>query len=326
LASFYDDWLVRSAANHRSVSDPPVVAHGSELRWTETPQDARAAVLIGEASGFPTQGTALLRAEIPVGWHTGGHVHGEEAIFVLAGSGFIVIDGRRYDFRPGTAIHVPYMSDHQLVNTADEPVSYLSAVTTDLDLFARLGRLEQRSEKGEGNRELVAQHPAEASQFGADGRRITLHPEERLDESILHAAGHDRHRPGHQPHRHGAVWILMGGSEDGGTETNGFQAKAAAMTHVFEEVPHSSSHKHSHTEAMLYVLEGSGYSEVDGKRYDWAAGDAVHVPPKMTVHEHFNNSDQRTQTLRVEFGIRFFYEALWNGYQKVEIRPTAIAR
>jgi mannose-6-phosphate isomerase-like protein (cupin superfamily) len=68
---------------------------------------------------------------------------------------------------------------------------------------------------------------------------------------------------------------------------------------------------------MLYVLEGSGYSEIDGERYDWEAGDAVHVPPRMTLHEHFNDSERRTRTLRIEFGIRFFYESLWEGYAKV---------
>lgn|SRR5574341_1200781 len=91
----------------------------------------------------------------------------------------------------------------------------------------------------------------------------------------------------------------------GGTETNGFQAKAVGMTHIFEEVPHSSSHKHSHAEAMLHVLEGSGYSEVEGRRYDWAAGNAVHVPPRMTANEHFNKLRAAHPDARVEFGIRF---------------------
>ena len=90
------------------------------------------------------------------------------------------------------------------------------------------------------------------------------------------------------------------------------------MTNIFEEAPGTRSHRHTHTEAMLYVLEGTGYSEIDGQRYDWSAGDAVHVPPRMTLHEHFNGSDARTRTLRVEFGIRFFYEGLWKGYAKVQ--------
>jgi hypothetical protein len=46
----------------------------------------------------------------------------------------------------------------------------------------------------------------------------------------------------------------------------------------------------------------------------------------MTVHEHFNDSDARTRTLRIEFGIRFFYEALWKGYEKVQDTLEASAR
>jgi len=118
----------------------------------------------------------------------------------------------------------------------------------------------------------------------------------------------------------------MGGGESPSAERNGFTAVSVAMTNVFEEVPHTSSHCHSHTEAVLFVLEGVGFSEIDCQHYDWEAGDAVHVPPKMTRHEHFNPSDKRTRTLRIEFGIRYFYEPLWQGYEKVEHRETAVAR
>jgi uncharacterized cupin superfamily protein len=332
--TFHDQWVSRSRDNHQRVETSPILARGADLTWVETPHDARIAVLIGEANGFPTQGTCLLRAEIPTGWHTGRQIHGEEAIYILSGSGFAVIDERRYDFRTGTTLHVPYMATHQLVNTGDQPVSYLSAVTTDLDLFVRLGRYEQLAEKGEGNDELAERYPAEDTQFAPDGRRIALHAEDMLDEYARRRAegnghgdgkGHGHHHH-HGHHTHGAIWVLMGGSESPSSATNGFQARAVAMTNIFEEVPHSSSHRHSHTEAMLYALEGSGYSEVDGKRYDWVAGDAVYVPPKMTVHEHFNESSERTRTLRIEFGIRYFYEALWSGYHKIELRAEAIAR
>ena len=124
----------------------------------------------------------------------------------------------------------------------------------------------------------------------------------------------------------GAIYVLMGGGESPSPERNGFTAVSVAMTNIFEEVPHTSSHCHSHTEAVLYVLEGVGFSEIDYEHYDWEAGDAVHVPPKMTRHEHFNPSDKRTRTLRIEYGIRYFYEPLWKGFAKVEHRETAIAR
>jgi len=319
MSDFYRSWLAESARLEERLRTPPVVARGAELRWIETPQDARVAMLIGEAAGFPTQGTALLRAEIPAGWRTGAHVHGEEAIHILSGTGFSVIDGARYDWKPGTTLHIPYRAPHQHVNTGSETAAYLSAVTQDLDFAVQLGRLEQRDEKGPDHGEIAARYPAEMSQLAADGRRIALHLEDAIDEVARRLAGHAHPKgEGKGAHRHAGIWILMGGSESPSDETNGFRAKAAAMTNIFEEAPRSSSHKHAHTEAMLYVLEGRGFSEIDGKRYDWEEGDALHVPPRMTVHEHFNDSDARTRTLRIEFGVRFFYEALWTGYEKVQ--------
>jgi quercetin dioxygenase-like cupin family protein len=260
----------------------------------------------------------LLRAEIPPASRTGRHVHGEEAIHVLSGTGFSVIDGARYDWKPGTTLHVPYGAPHQHVNTGAVPALYVSAVTHDLDLATNIGRLEQLEEKGRDVGELVRKHPAQASQFAPDGRRIALHLEDAIDERQRRLEGHGHSKSGKGAHRHAGIWILMGGSESQSDETNGFRARAAAMTNIFEEAPRSRSHRHTHTEAMLYVLEGTGYSEIDGERYDWEEGDAVHVPPRMTLHEHFNGSDSRTRTLRVEFGIRFYYESLWKGFEKVQ--------
>jgi quercetin dioxygenase-like cupin family protein len=318
LNDFYRDWLASSGHGEARLANAPVVARAKDLRWIETPQDARVAMLIGTAVGFPTMGTSLLVAEIPARSRTGRHVHGEEAIHVVSGTGFSVIDGARYDWKPGTTVHVPYRAEHQHVNTGDTPAVYVSAMTPDLDLFVNLGRLEQLDEKGSGDRGLAARYPRETSQFAADGRRIALHFEDAIDERARRLEGHAHRKEGKGAHRHAGIWILMGGSESMSDETNGFRAKAAAMTNIFEEAPRTRSHRHTHTEAMLYVLEGSGYSEIDGKRYDWGAGDGVYVPPRMTLHEHFNDSEARTRTLRIEFGIRFFYESLWSGYAKVQ--------
>ena len=321
MSDFYRAWLAESATLEERMRTPPVVAHGADLEWIETPQDSRVAMLIGEASGFPTQGTALLKAEIAPGWRTGKHVHGEEAIHIVAGSGFSIIDGARYDWKPGTTIHIPYRAEHQHVNGGSGTAVYLSAVTQDLDFDVKLGRLVQLEDKRLDGGELATRYPAEASQLAADGRRISLHLEDAIDEKARRLAGHAHPKgEGKGAHRHAGIWILMGGSESPSDETNGFRAKAVAMTNIFEEAPRSGSHRHAHTEAMLYVLEGDGYSEIDGQRHDWREGDAVHVPPRMTVHEHFNDSDARTRTLRIEFGIRFFYEALWAGYDKVQDR------
>jgi uncharacterized cupin superfamily protein len=383
-ADFYAKWRAASDENAHIVEQSPIVARGRDLVWIETPNEHRIAMLIGEHVGFPTNGTNLCKVIVPVGQHTGRQRHGEEAIHVIRGRGFIVVAGRRYDFRDGTTIHVPYMDEHQLFNTGDVDVEYVSAGTMDLDLFVRLGRLEQLEDKGPNERGFESRVPAEDGQFDGLGRRIALHLEDAPNEADRkrshrqaandgdeqsvgdghghgtagHDAGHGHGTAGHDaghdpqleqdhrrpaavtnadgsparliksehPHRHGAIYNLMGGGESKSEHRNGFTALTAAMTQIFEEVPHTSSHDHTHTEAVLYVLEGVGFSEIDGVHYDWEAGDAVQIPPKMTRHEHFNPSDGRTRTLRIEYGIRYFYEQLWPAYFKIEHRETSIAR
>lgn len=54
--------------------------------------------------------------------------------------------------------------------------------------------------------------------------------------------------------------------------------------HVAEYKPGEASGTHRHMcEAILYIIEGSGYTMIEDTRVDWVAGDAVYVPP-MTWH------------------------------------------
>jgi quercetin dioxygenase-like cupin family protein len=54
--------------------------------------------------------------------------------------------------------------------------------------------------------------------------------------------------------------------------------------------PGQSSNRHRHTyETILYILEGEGYSDIQGRRVDWKEGDAVYVPV-WAWHNHVNTS------------------------------------
>jgi quercetin dioxygenase-like cupin family protein len=308
MASFYERWLAESELIGRAVAEAPRVARGRDLRWERTRQDARAALMIAPETGFPTGGSLLMKAEIPVGWHTGRHAHGEEAIFVESGEGFLVLDDRRYDFKPGTIFHVPYRSPHRLVNTGRQPVAYLSALAWPLEAAVRMGRIEQLEDAGENDPATLAAAPAEESQYWPeDGRRISMHEEQ------FELSGETKH---------GATYFLMGRSGN----RNGFKATAAAISSIFVELPRSKSHSHAHPEAYLYALKGAGYSEIGGQRYTWEQGDAVHVPPAMMHHQHFNPTDEETKELRIEFGIRYWIADQWKGYQTIDrdLRPTRL--
>jgi len=80
------------------------------------------------------------------------------------------------------------------VNGGSGTAVYLSAVTHDLDFDVKLGRLVQLEDKRLDGGELATRYPAEASQLAADGRRISLHLEDAIDEKARRLAelGHTR--------------------------------------------------------------------------------------------------------------------------------------
>lgn len=54
--------------------------------------------------------------------------------------------------------------------------------------------------------------------------------------------------------------------------------------------------KHIHQGGLvLFVLEGKGWTVVDGVRYDWEAGDLVLLPikPGGVEHQHFNTNPEQ---------------------------------
>ncbi len=300
MNDFYKDWLEESKRIEKTVNEAPRVARGKKLDWVRTRQDSKAALMIAPETGHPTGGSLLMRAEIPVGWHTGKHIHGEEAIYVERGEGFLLLDDRRYDFHRGTVFHIPYRSAHQLFNTGNEPVSYLSGLAWHLEASIYMGRMEQIEDVGQNDSAGFTKVPREESQYWpTDGRRISIH-EEQFDLST--------------ETKHGATYFLMGRSG----KQNGFKATSVAISSIFVDLPHSKSHSHAHPEAYLYALQGSGYSEIGGKRYDWEQGDAVHVPPGMMHHQHFNPTDQEMKELRFEYGIRYWLVDQWRGYITVD--------
>jgi len=60
---------------------------------------------------------------------------------------------------------------------------------------------------------------------------------------------------------------------------------------VFEQDIKRHSGKHVHQGGIvIFVLEGKGYTVVDGVRYDWEKGDLIVLPikPGGCEHQHFN--------------------------------------
>lgn len=67
---------------------------------------------------------------------------------------------------------------------------------------------------------------------------------------------------------------------------------------VHEIRTHSGKHKHQGG-LTLFVLNGKGYTVVDGVRYDWGAGDLICLPVKAggVEHQHFNLENRPSRWL-----------------------------
>jgi len=54
--------------------------------------------------------------------------------------------------------------------------------------------------------------------------------------------------------------------------------------------PGQKTNKHRHNyETVIYVLEGSGYTEIEDQKVEWTAGDAIYIPI-WAWHQHTNLS------------------------------------
>ncbi len=59
-------------------------------------------------------------------------------------------------------------------------------------------------------------------------------------------------------------------------------------------LPSQMTNRHRHTyETILYVIEGSGYTEIEDSKVEWQAGDAVYIP-SWAWHRHQNASSTKS--------------------------------
>jgi quercetin dioxygenase-like cupin family protein len=123
------------------------------------------------------------------------------------------------------------------------------------------------------------------------------------------------------------------------TEAEWFQARQGRLKFFLDPVSYKNtplqqwrvfihdiktkSGKHRHQGGLvIYVLEGHGYSIVEGERMDWEKGDLVLLPlsPNEVEHQHFN-LDPEKPALWAAFIHIPIQEHLASDLQQVENSP-----
>jgi mannose-6-phosphate isomerase-like protein (cupin superfamily) len=301
MKTFYDDWLEAQKTIYDELWTSPVVARDKEIDWVSTPQDAKCKLMIGNELGYATMGSNVLKAEIPVGWHTGKHRHGEESLHILEGQGYSIVAGQRFDWHKHSTLQIPFYAEHQHFNTGDVPVLYISGMVFDLERFVRLARLEQLETCGPNGADVDATIPADQSEYYADGTRALIHLEEAPENDWSY---NPQGKIAATKNQHDQIWYLA-------VPKNGFKATSVAVTNLWIEPPFHHSGRHKHLEAVVYAVAGEGYTEMQGNKVHWEAGDVLYVPPAMWEHEHTNDNPNSITQLRIGFGIRPWFTSIW---------------
>lgn len=93
------------------------------------------------------------------------------------------------------------------------------------------------------------------------------------------------------------------------------------MVFIHRIIHHSGKHKHQGGYS-LFVLEGKGYTTVDGVRHDWEEGDLVLLPIKQggVEHQHFNE-DPRGASRWMALVSRPLVEILSRRVEQKDVHP-----
>ena len=235
-------------------------------------------------------------AEDNKAWKTLGHRHTVEAVIHwLAGKGYSIVDGKRYDWEAGDFICVPIFAWHRHVNIGNEPALHVASTTGPL--YMGIGQAVYEDERypeywiyaQQGEDALRTLIPGGANAVSeAD---VNTQAGRLYAEQVAFAFNEE--------HRRRQSRVLVRGSELRFEQTAmgnvayvvdnriGFHVKA--LSTVVAEIPvgkRSGAHRHLYDE-IDYVLSGNGKCIVDDQSFDIKKGDTLAVPV-FAWHQYFN--------------------------------------
>jgi gentisate 1,2-dioxygenase len=243
----------------------------------------------------------MLNAEIhhiPPGVHTDKMRHAERLVHVMTGTGHTIIEGERIDWEPGDTFHIKTGFWYQHVNTGPEPANFLVGGMSRLLEHMMPHPLVYKGDSfSDVSDDFQPEHP-----FGLGPQEIVPVSTEKWNSSVHvgRRAMQDRLLKQAQESRTITKWneTKIERSHHKGDfkvalidNVLGYDCRMVTMA-IHQMPPDCHTETHKHEEAIVYIRTGSGYSIIDGERYDWQAGDCMHVQPGAW-HQHFNTDPEQ---------------------------------
>jgi gentisate 1,2-dioxygenase len=276
-AEFIEEWR-----KHRQS-----VIREEDVTLHPTARGLRTGVYMGWDGERPTRVLDALVHEIDPGMVTTIHRHSWDAqLFIVEGSGWSEIDGRRYSWKPWDAIHIPAWSWHRHGNDGAKTARFMSYSSEPMLWTLGLCVLEDR-----GHEEFRNLPPPPASSARREGddpyarrlRRVSNELKKRRSGRI------------HTPYDEQDLLATPRGTRTKFLVDRAIGSESSGITQVMIQfAPGKTQSLHRHPgEAWLYVVEGFGHSFMGmapdhGQHYRWKKGDLI-VVDHFLWHQHFND-------------------------------------
>lgn len=286
-------------SRERRLASPPFVRRDQ----IKLDKSSHRGVYIGDIVS-PDLGLAthMLSAEIqhiPPGVHTECHRHGERLVHVMTGTGYSMIDGVRYDWEPGDSIHIKTGVWHQHFNTGQEPANFfVSSAARLLEQMVAYPLVYKGDSFSDVSDDFQPEHP-----FGLGPQEIVpVDPNEKWNSSV-HMNRKERVDALEKRSRESRTIIKWNQAKIERSQHKGdfkvaliepvlgFDTRLVTLS-IHQMPPASYTETHKHEEAVVWIRTGNGYSIIEGERYDWQAGDCMHIQPGVW-HQHFNTDPER---------------------------------
>jgi gentisate 1,2-dioxygenase len=269
------------------------VVRRADVALSKTVRGVDTGVYVGADGDSAARTVDALVHEVRPGAASIAHRHSWDAtLFIVHGSGWTEIDGRRYDWRPWDALHIPAWAWHRHGNERNDTARFMSFSSEPLMESLGLATLEE-----DGNGAAPAAWSGHATARKGDDpyarrvRRLAMAEAEK-ESARLHTAYDDIEL---KPTPRGTRTAFLIDQSIG--------CRTSGLTQVMLQfAPGKGQSMHRHPgEAYLYVVEGRGHSYMGteptgGRVYEWEEGDVI-VVDHFLWHQHFNDDPSRVARL-----------------------------
>lgn len=321
-------------------AESPFVIRGAQIPWETNPHGIMRWYLHPAMQRSCHKALIFFVQKIPPGSHSGKqHCQGGVVHFVVQGKGTTIINDLSHAWEAGDVVQLPLLPEGVTFQHFNEDNSQEAVLTACMpNLSEPLG-----IDRGAGLFQLEAapEFPgafcSESSNLEALRARINADSGKAIKVSVdapqsTYDRNYARTHEIQQRSRTAKIVVRRSDRAEEMTRQGRLRYYLNRTTlndtvlkdwNVFTHELRTRSGKHRHQGGLaIYVIEGKGYTVVEGQRQDWESGDLVLLPiqPGGVEHQHFNlNGD--TPSRWMAYIYKPFHDEVAHGMEQREESP-----